>query len=55
MCECVYDSVTLLYSRNWHNIVIDYILIKKKKDKSDSKTHGQNRTARQSDLQSSQD
>ena len=31
MCGCVYDSVTLLYSRNWHNIVIDYILIKKKK------------------------
>ena len=28
VCVCVYDWVTLLYSRNWHNIVTQLYLKK---------------------------
>ena len=30
MCVNMYDWVTAVYSRNWHNIVINYTLIKNK-------------------------
>ena len=32
MCMCMYDWVTLLYNRNWHNIVNQLYLNKKYKN-----------------------
>ena len=36
VCVCMYvcDWVTLLYSRNWHNIVKSTIIFKRKKERS---------------------